>query len=207
MLAGTTSNKDVYKFSVTADAAGPIALYKVSFLVTTSTATATNWYLFEGGSQVAATTTVATSTVDGSGDHGDTSGVAIVNLVFTDDGEAPSAGGADIMPQTISAGTTKTYTLRLGSLEGPSGTTSGSIQIQFLGDSVAPTATNPNTALALDVPASIFENSFIWSDLWRTFDTASGTASNTQQWTNGYKVPTGASSKLQSTSTAVTFSK
>lgn len=198
LLAGSTSNKELYKFSVTADAAGDVALYRVAFMVTTSTATATNWYLYEGGNQVAATTTVQYV------DNGVDKGYVVVDLIFTSDGTAPETNYSDVKAYTVSKGATKTFTLKAGTLTGPSGTTSGSIQVQMLGDRAHPT-TYPSAALTLF--ANVNDYSFIWGDLWRTYDTASTTNEEAEQWTNGYLVPTGATTRLQATSTAVTFSK
>lgn len=198
LLAGSTSNKELYKFSVTADAAGDVALYRVAFMVTTSTATATNWYLYEGGNQVAATTTVQYV------DNGVDKGYVVVDLIFTSDGTAPETDYSDVKAYTVTKGATKTFTLKAGTLTGPSGTTSGSIQVQMLGDRAHP-ASYPVAALTLF--ANVNDYSFVWGDLWRTFDTSSTTNEEAEQWTNGYLVPTGATTKLQATSSAVTFSK
>lgn len=191
----STSNKPLYKFSVTADNAGAVAMYKVSFLVTTSTATATDWSLFDGnGKKVAATSTVRVVT---DSDNGDTQ---IVELVFTSDGVAPGASNVD--PYSISAGTTQSFTLQVGTLTYGSGT--GSVTVSLLGDGAHPAA-YPVVASTLN--AQTYESNFIWSDLWRTFTTASATVATTEQWTNGYLVATGVTSRLQATSSAVTFSK
>ena len=196
---GTESNKELYKFSVTADAAGNVGLYKVSFLVSTTTATATDFVLYESGSQVAASSTPITIA-----DSANTTRKQIVEFLFTSDGLVPTAGEKSVVPQTISAGSTKTYTLK-ATLEGPTASgTNGSVSVQFLGDS---SVTANGIAAASTLRTHLYDNSFIWGDFWRTFDTASGTASSTEQWANGYLVPTGATTKLQATSTAVTFSR
>jgi len=200
---GTQSGVEVYKFSVTADPAGDVALYKVSFWISTTTATATAWELYEGGSRVAASSTPIV--VD---DQGSTTRTTILEMLFTSDGTAPDAGEADVTPQVISAGTTKNYTLK-ATLEGPTAAnTNGSFSIQFLGDGTVTDTSNPDSARDLRIGTDgLYENNLIWGDLWRTFDTASGTASNTEQWSNGYLIPSSGSTKLQPTSTAVTFSR
>lgn len=198
LLAGTTSGKELYKFNVRANAAADVALAKVSFLVTTSTATATSFYLYEGGTQKAATTTYLNVSA----------GKFIVEFLFTSDGTAPDAGEVDGKAAIITKNTTRTYTFK-ADVEGPSGTTTGSVQVQFLGDGTV-ASTNPagyGPGAATNLRAQTYESNFIWGDLWRTFDVSSTTASSTEQWVNGYLVPTGATTVLQATSSAVTFSK
>ena len=198
MLAGTESGKLLYKFSVRADNAGDIGLGQVSFLVTTSTATATNFYLYEGGSQVAATTTYQNVSA----------GKFIVAFLFTSDGTAPDAGEGDIKPETIAKGQTKTYTFK-ADIEGPSGTTTGSVQVQFLGDGniLATLPSGYGVGGTNNITAKSYEGNFVWGDFWRTYDSSSTTNEETEQWSNGYLVPTGATTKLQATSSSVTFSK
>jgi len=198
LLAGTESGKSLYKFSVTADNAGDIGLGQVSFLVTTSTATATSFVLYEGGRQVAATTTYQNVSA----------GKFIVAFLFTSDYTAPDAGEGDIQPFTIAKGQTSTFTFK-ADVEGPSGTTTGSVQVQFLGDGSA-LGTFPagyGVGGTNNITAKSYEGNFVWGDYWRTYDSSSTTCEETEQWSNGYLVPTGATTKLQSTSTSVTFSK
>ena len=115
-------------------------------------------------------------------------------------------------PYVVPAGTTKTFTVT-GDVE-CSGTCSGTVSIgkytvQFLGDIVLP-GTFPDSALTMsDTAAELFNNSFVWSDLWRTViqGISSTTASSTEQWTNGAFVALSNGGKLQTTSTAVTFSR
>jgi len=200
---GTSSSKDLYRFKVTADSSGDIALHTVSFLVTSSTATVTNMVLFDGTENVAATTTptaVIDSGIDGSS-------VLLMKFWFTNDGLVPAL--SNIVPYTVSAGTSKSFTLR-GDLNCSSLCSatngSGTYQTQFLGDGTV-AGTLPNTAIALNAAAQNYESSFVWSDLWMTLNTSSSTASNTLQWANGYLVPKAGGGTLQPTSSAVSFTK
>ncbi|MFH0820016.1 MAG: hypothetical protein V1892_03215 [bacterium] len=198
----TSSGKEVYKFRVAADSAGDIGLYQVSLLVTTSTATTSNYYLYDGGTKVAATTTASQYVTASSGQGG----IAVFNLLFTNDGNAPS--NTNVVPLTISAGTSKILTLKadLTCSAGGAGCTSAngsSVQFQFLGDSAFP-STYPNNATTLGVDA--YDASFIWGDYNITNGNSSTTASTSEQWTNGYRVKSG-SSVLAATSSAVSFTK
>jgi hypothetical protein len=206
-LTGNLSVADVYKFQVTADSKGDIGLFRVSFLVTTSSATVTKLYLHDGSSYVAATTTFPQVLTDS--DQGDT---VVFTLQFTSDGLAP-AGGANNnkIPYTIDAGVTKTFTLKADITCGTSGkdcsgtSGNGSISFQLLGDGSFP-STYPDNARTLQ--AVNYENDFIWTDfaISGALGTASSTASTAEQWTNGYRVAS-AAGKLSPTSTAVTLSK
>lgn len=200
----TSSGKDIYKFRIAADSAGDIGLYHVSFLITTSTATTSNYYLYDGGTKVAATTTASKYvTVDSQG------GAAIFNLICTNDGLAPTANNnANVVPLTISAGTSKILTLKADLTcnttgLGCSSTNGSSIQVQFLGDSAFP-STYPVGATT--IADDVYDASFIWSDYNITGSSSTITASTSEQWTNGYRVKSG-SSTLGATSTAVSFTK
>jgi len=199
----TQSSKALYKFKVAADAAGDIGLYRVSFLVTTSSATVTNLYISDGSSTVAKAdyTKSPSYVLVTDSDKGNTE---IHHLYFTNDGLVPNAAvdsASNVVPYTVPAGTTKTFTLYGDVTACSSG--SCSIQIQFLGDSSFPSS-YPASAASLN--DENYENSFIWGDYNRTLSSSSGTASTAEQWTNGYRV-TSASGRLVATSTAVSLSK
>lgn len=205
----TAAAKDLYRFRVKADSAGDIGLYQVSFLISTSTATATKMHLHDGTKVVAATRDAARSVQVF--DHGS---VAIFSFIFTNDGlVARGTGGPNVEPVTVSAGAAKTFTLR-GDLACSSGgqfpcagsTGSGSVQVQFLGDANFPYRYPDSASTWLS--GMPYENSFIWGDYAITgpLTTASGTAKTAEQWTNGFRVAS-ESGKLPATSTAVTFSK
>jgi len=200
LTSGTETGKALYKFKVSADSKGSIALYQVSFLVTTSTATVTQFYLYDGTSKVAATTTFATSTT-----AAERHGAWVVEFVFTDDGLVPSTDNTNIVPYTIAAGDSETFTFKANvecDSKCQSTATPGSVQIQFLADGAFP-GTYPDNATTLE--ALQFEADFIWGDLNVTGNTASTTASTSEQWTNAYRVASAGGGKLIATSTAVIF--
>lgn len=201
LAAGTESGKSLYKFKVTADAKGDIGLYRVSLWLATSTATVTNLYLYDETEKVATQNepTQVSITDGGLGWTG------IVNFYFTNDGLATSS--TNVVPYTIAAGESETFTVKAdvecdSSCQSTSKT--GSVQIQFLGDSSFP-STYPNGANTLD--NENYENSFIWGDYNITLGNSSTTASSSEQWTNGYRVASGGGGKLVATSSAVSFTK
>lgn len=215
--SGTKSSKDLYSFSVSADSAGDIALHRVSFLVSTNVATVTDMILRDNVEQVAFQPTSAFTWV-GTTDGGTDSWTGIGNFFFVDNQTAPAtaATASNVVPYTISAGTTKTFTLTGTTIcdqtggsncNGTSG--SGSISIQLLGDtSLLGTVPAGATALA-DSAADLQDGQFIWSDLWRTsiLGVSSTTASTTEQWTNGTHVALTNGGKMQATSTGSSISR
>lgn len=202
----TASSKDVYRFRVAADSAGDVGLYGVSFLVTTSTATATNFFLHDGTKNVASTTTL-----DRLASDGDINNTQLFGMEFTNNGLAPA--NTNVEPAVVSAGSSKTFTLKVDLTCNITGTTnncggssgSGSVQFQFLGDSSF-ASTYPDSARILT--RNLYENSFVWGDfsIVGPLQTSSSTASTAEQWTNGMRVSS-AAGQLPATSTAVTFSK
>jgi len=203
----TESSKDLYKFKVSANSAGDVALHKVSYLITTTTATVTGLTIYDGSTNVAATTTGPIIT------DSDGTNTTMFQFFFTSDGTAPDSDTADVVPYTVSAGNSKSFTLRGDVICGLDGTDcsgasgSGSISVQMLGDGAA-LGTLPNTANNLyGGSTGLYEASLVWSDLWRTLNTSSTTASNTEQWANGYLVAKAGGGTLQPTSTAVTFTR
>ncbi len=202
----TASSKDIYRFSVKADSSGDIGLYGVSFLVTTSTATATNFFLNDGTKNVANVTAPHRIVTDG-----DINNAELFAMQFTSDGL--TIANTNVIPVVVAAGGSKTFTLKADLTCNITGTTnncggsngSGSVQVQFLGDSSFP-STYPDSAATLDNDAD--EAGFIWGDfsIVGPLQTSSTTASSAEQWTNGMRV-SGASGQMPATSTAVTFSK
>ncbi len=205
----TATAKDLYRFRIKADSAGDIGLYQVSFLVNTTTATATKFHIHDGTKVVAATRDASRSVK-----VSDLGSAAIFSFVFTNDGLPPQGSApSNVEPVTVNAGASRTFTLR-GDLSCSSGgqfpcagsTGSGSVQVQFLGDSSFPYRYPDSASTWLS--GMPYENSFIWGDYDITgpLKTASTTAAKAEQWTNGYRVAS-ESGKLPATSTAVTFSK
>lgn len=203
-LTGNLSVADVYKFQVTADSKGDIGLYSVSFLVSTTSATVTKLYLHDGSNYVSATTVAAIIMSDAAA-----SDETVFRMQFTSDGLAP--GATNGTPYTVSAGTTKSFTLKVDVTCGTAGqdctgtSGNGSIKFQFLGDNGFP-GTYPDSASSLQ--SDIWLNSFIWTDFSTAgpLGTSSSTVTSSEEWTNGYRVTT-ASGKLSPTSTAVSWSK
>ncbi|MDP6585973.1 MAG: hypothetical protein QF535_15085, partial [Anaerolineales bacterium] len=176
LASGTDNDKSLYAFSVTADSAGDVALHHVMFRIATTTATVTNFKLTDGSENVAfgPTGDVGLLWMNESSAQAQAGEGSIV-MVFTDDQIAPSGVTADpddnIVPYTIPAGETRTFTL-IGDVaclsagaSSCSGTGSGSVNIQMLGD-VATPGTNPTDAFtAVDTFEELLINSFYWSDL------------------------------------------
>ncbi|MDD2806999.1 MAG: hypothetical protein PHW95_00560 [Patescibacteria group bacterium] len=216
--SGTAVGKDLYAFSVTAGSTGDLALYDVSFYVATNTATITNMVISDGTNNVAYQPTGG----DIAGffqtqDVGTDAWNGATRFVFVSDFTAPaSSTAATVVPYTIAANTTKTFTLRGdvacvtvgGSVcSGASG--SGSLSVQLMGNTAAP-ATYPVAIYTLSKNiGQLYSNSFIWSDLTATHNAgiSDPTATTSSQWTNGAYVALTNGGKLQATSTAVTFSK
>ena len=217
LSSGTNSNKDLYAFSVSADSAGDIALHRVSFLVSTNVATVTNMILHDNVTQVAYQPTTVLTWV-GTTDGGTDSWTGIGNFFFVNNQTAPTtaATASNVVPYTISAGTTKTFTLRgtvicdqTGGSNCGGSSGSGSVSVQLLSDTTF-LGTLPTGATALaDSDADLQDGQFIWSDLWRTpiLGVSSTTASTTEQWSNGANVALTNGGKMQATSTAVTISR
>lgn len=152
----------LYRFSVTADAAGAIEWREISFTVTTAGAVAFNaydWKLFDvTGTAVQVNDTATTTNAGGSG----------TNLSICPD---TNCQNGDI--EQVGAGSTKTYELRATIA---SWTTAGnSITISFADDTAA---------AAKDTAANLHTGqNMVWSDR-----SASSHATTTTDWTNGYLV-------------------
>ena len=210
------SNKDLYKFRVAADSAGDVYLFQVGFLVSQQRATLTNPKIYVDGSQQIAATTTAAQTMTVTNSRKDD----VFLLWFTSDGNAPAAGNLTVSPYRVIAGQSKVFTLK-GDVacwaDGGCGGTSGFgvLELSFLGDAAFPggasnaTSTYPDSALLLYTGNQDNKNHLIWSDasIMGAVGVASGTATTSEQWFNGYRVKSGASatSRLNATSTDVTF--
>ena len=217
------SDKELYRFKVAADSAGDIYLFQVGFMVSQQKATLTNPKLKIDGTQYAATTSVDVLAMTNTGARRD----SVFHLWFTSDGAVPTA--TTISPYRIAAGGSKTIKL-YGDVacwaDAGCGASSGNgtLEFSFLGDTqFPPTSTNnvtyPNGATAGAVASGVVgglyqlsgqnQNRFIWSDFSVSgpLGVASGTSTSTEQWTNGYRVKSGAgaTSRLNATTTDVTF--
>lgn len=216
--SGTAVGKDLYAFSVTAGSTGDLALYDVSFYIATNTATITNLVLSDGTNNVAYQPTGG----DIAGffqtqDVGTDAWNGATRFVFVSDFTAPaSSTAATVVPYTIAANTTKTFTLRgdvacvtIGASVCSGSSGSGSISVQLMGNTAAP-ATYPTAIYTLSKNiGQLYSNNLIWSDLTATHNSgiSDSTATTSNQWTNGAYIALTNGGKLQATSTAVTFSK
>jgi len=201
------SNKELYRFKVAADSAGDVYLFQVGFMVSQQKATLTNPKLKIDGTQYAATTSVDVLVMARTQNRRD----SVFHLWFTSDGNAPTA--TTVSPYRIAAGASKIVSLYgdvacwtdtgCGTANG-----NGTMELSFLGDDSFP-ATYPDGALQLSAKTPQNKNRFIWGDMSISgpLGVASGTATIAEQWTNGYRVRSGAgaTSKLNATTTDVTF--
>jgi len=203
LSSGFISSKNLYKFRVTADQAGDIAIYRVSFLLHTKNVSITDLVLYDGSENVASGVKVVDSTYLGGGD--------MYSFIFTNDGNIPDSNRSNVSPDTVSASRAKIYTLR-GNVEcstsgnapcaGSQG--SGYLSIQLLGDG-APLSVFPDSAVNLE--GKFYNAKAIWSDLNRTMSTASSTAITAEQWTNAHLIRSTAGGYMPTISTAVSFTK
>lgn len=216
------SDQALYAFSVSADSASDIALHHVAFNIATNTATITNMYVKDSNSQkIAYQPTTALTYIAGSKETlGTDTWNGVAPFFFVNNQTAPTAYDAsNVVPYTITKGNTVTFTLYgdisctiIGgsTCSGTSG--SGSVYVQLLGDAALP-GTLPSGGTALSgTAANLMNNSFLWSDLWRTpkdsvGGTGSTTASTTEQWSNGTYVALSNGGKMAATSTSVLFSR
>lgn len=200
-LGSTTSvgnAKELYKFTVSANAKGDVGFYKATFEITTSSATVTNfrWYEIYGDNDNETDLSYQEATWLG---FGTTTSYEIITA-----GTAGSGGiyrlnayintSANTMPgfeyTTIPAGGSKTYVLK-GDIARLSGVTGSSISMAMSGDDAAASVssaglkkdTNDIGAAGVNANAS---NNFIWSDL--NYGLNSTTATITAEWTNGYLI-------------------
>lgn len=166
--------QDLFKFTITADSKGELGFYKATFAITTTSATVTNFSLFEisGTSETDLSSTDLAATEELTDETNNTGGKYGIQAVI----DTAAMDGIKER-RTIGMGSTVTYVLR-GDVTGWD--TNASIQVQLIGDNAAPVVENTDN---VDDDAS--EN-FIWSDLNWGYNTSSATA--TKQWVNGYKV-------------------
>lgn len=168
----TNGTVDLLKFRVAADAKGDIDLYKFTFRIATSVATATYLTVVDvtGGVE---TTLYASGTAailpysDGSSD---------LDVVLM---ASPGTPGGTATPRTVSAGSYRDFVVR-ATVTGA--TTNAVITTQLQGDAAYNSASGTYMATASAVDGWTNDD-FIWSD-WSKASHAIGTA----DWTNGYLV-------------------
>ena len=216
-LLGGSLEYELYKFKVTAssvsdteDTGGGIGLHSVSFLFSTSSATATEVFLYDGSTKIAAATSSPATHLT----NNRQSDVQVLTFVLTTNGAVETFQTMLPNNSLIAAGYSKTYTLKgtitcgtLGANDcsGTSGT--GSVSVQLLGDGSV--ATTLPTTITKDPATMAFDRSIQWADWWRTpvLKNASTTATITEQWANGYLVKNSTGQDLAATSSAVTISR
>lgn len=201
---GTT---ELASFTVTANSAGDIGIHSVSYFISTSTATLTNVFLYEGGSKVA-TAAVTAIDINTAGQ-----GSEVSNFILTTDGLVPDGDGTNVLPQEaiVTAGASRTYTLR-ANIEcalincNESTATGGSVTVKFLGDDAIINPTGSAPAIAT---THVYESSFLWSDFWRTptLKRSSTSATTTEQWLNGYLLQLSSGNDLEATSTGARWTR
>jgi len=212
-----TNTKVLSQFTVAADSGGDIGLMSVDFLMSTTTATVTNVYLYAGGTKVG----TASSTFI---DAGAAKGTIIQKVFLTTDGAIPTYSATavtNLLPSEsiITAGTSQTYVLK-GDIEcaaslcsHPTSPTGGTVNVKFMADAAAITTAASNLTSYLKDPSAYNYGelyNFVWTDWWRTPNTksASTTATSTaQQWYNGYLVTDSSGSYISATTSGTTWSK
>lgn len=188
-----TSGVVLYRFKVTADAKGDLGLYAFNFAISTTTATVTQFQVFEepGTTNEVNLTNNATRTAGPSPDliaSSDGKGGQYRIRILFDTGTDGVGNGGEF--RQISAGASKTFELRGTVANSASGST---VSTLMMGDN-AFTSTYPmcaGLATGGDNTCSGIgdqeQGKFIWSDL--AFASASSTATNTIEWFNGFRMP------------------
>jgi len=156
-------SKELYRFSVTADSAGSVGLYKFTFNVATSGATITALKLTE----------VETGKVVDNNQVVDSNGD--VNFVV----DSSTYGTAVI---TVGAGQTRSYKLE-GTVAGASDS-GDTVNTKLLGDDAYPILASGTMGNTTTLDAQT-EDNFIWSPI----STTTSAAVANLDWTNGFRVP------------------
>ncbi len=177
---------ELFKFTVNADQKGPIGAYKFSFEIANTGVTLSNLELFDSGytsGPVAKINSIVlTPPVVNQGPYG-------ARLLFDTD-ESGILNGGEF--REIPAGSSRTYTLK-ASVSGYHATQINAVTTKLLGDSQFP---SPVTACAGEtygnnachgIDAQEHDH-FIWTDFNYTVQYNTSTATNTAEWTNGFRV-------------------
>lgn len=174
---GGTGSKSVenalYRFKVAANSKGDIALHHLAFEVATNIATITDMYISDGSSHVAFQPSTPGATVPAwlnIQDVGDDSWKGVGYFLFVNNQTAPTTyAGSNVVPYTISAGNTVTFTL-FGTvscaISSCGGTTAdGTSNVSLLGDNALPSTLPAGGTGLSDSEADVMVNKFLWSDL------------------------------------------
>lgn len=207
---------NIAKVKVTADAAGPIGLYKLSFLVTTTTVglDSDGYYIYESNSESvlgnligsASATAANSDIVVASGGEGNN--IDFLQVYFDISNDSTARAEEQLM---IDAGTSKYLTLR-GTPKSGHDSTGGNeaISVSIGGDATfaSTTATRAGSNEGVDCLSAgagatcETAKDFIWSDLIAE-QYSTSTATVHKMWHNGYLVP-GLGSGATTTSMVVT---
>ncbi len=176
---GTGVERTLFQFTITADAKGDIGFYKATFDITTSAnsgVTTTNLKFYEGTKDLSYAQTnynipdnegVKEIIVAGEG------GTMRYNVLFNTESYTASPNWEYTL---VGAGTSKTYYFKGTVQKSTSGNYNYSVSL--VGDNAAAGMADASTTDALA------NDSFIWSDL--NYGNNTGTATATNEWTNGY---------------------
>lgn len=169
----------LYDFTVSNPTAEPIALYRLSFHVSTSTDA--DLALASAGLQAKRSDWSTFKKIADDATPTDVDGAADVYPSFTMiDPDALTA-----KELVIGAGQSAQFQLIGRSITGLDATLDGSIQIRLLGDTASTTmATSYSTGAPAGAFSALEQGNFVWSDLYES-DTS---AITTSQWYNGYLV-------------------
>lgn len=163
-----TAGADLYKFTITNNNNRDVVFSKLSFSVATSGSAAINAFKLYGNGvefNTTATSTVASETL----------------LEF----RAAVTSQAKIVP----ANSTKTYSVRAGTVTNPSTTVVDSITLALLADTSYPSlANNMGTFATVDAGDDDTDN-IIWSPFSTTTPVATEATESNLDWTNGYGLP------------------
>ncbi|MFH1610970.1 MAG: hypothetical protein ABIA91_03725 [Patescibacteria group bacterium] len=164
---------DLIDVTVTADAKGPVGLYKMTFKVSTTTVTASDFQVYQDGTLVATEDTTATEGINLSYIDGN---YALLEVYFND------AGAIGGRMKEIPAGESKTYVLS-ASVTGYTSGSSNGVATSMTGDDAIASADYDLNAVAVD---AVDDDDFIWSDL--AYGNTTTTATTTTEWLNGFYV-------------------
>lgn len=185
----TDGVQNLFKFSVAADPAGPVGLFKFTFGVTTTTVTLASggYYLYDSSSSGTLGDLLA-SAGDITRTETDANATDVIEVSLDNANDNANAPAQE--HRIIQAGETRYFTLA-GTVSGHTGssTDSESISTVLAGDEVfgASAALKKRASQATGIDGLADGEDFIWSDLNFT-QNSTITATRTLGWFNGFKV-------------------
>lgn len=170
------SGVELYRFSVSANAAGPIAVNKMVVNIATSSASTANGTTTVTNLKVYAYTDSALS----SGVSGFTDGQVVATIATLANGNNNATTSS---PVTVPMGSTYYFKVTgdVSQIAGSTGS-AGTVTTKIVGDSAFPT---PVATLMSNATGLISSYNFVWSPLSTTTTAAAANV----DWTNGYSVP------------------